>query len=180
MHSRTGFTVFSLILLLLSAAWIAFGPQPTLGVSISAPRAGLLAPDFALDTLAGDSVRLSDLRGDPVIVNVWASWCPPCRSEMPAFERVYREYAGSGLHILAVNAISQDTLENARAFVVEHDLTFPIPLDDANVVLQGYRISAFPSTFFIDREGVIHKVVLGGVSEALLRSQVEELLAGGE
>jgi peroxiredoxin len=99
---------------------------------------------------------------------------------MPAFQRVYQEYAGHGLEILAVNAIAQDSLEAARGFSVEYGLSFPIPLDIQSTTLAAYRISAFPTTFFIDRQGIIRKIVVGEVSEPLLRAQVEELLAGEE
>lgn len=180
MLTRRVFTLFSLFLLLLGAAWIAFGPPPAQGATQTAARTGLLAPDFELETLSGGNVRLADLRGSPVIVNFWASWCPPCRKEMPAFQRVYQEYAMSGLQILAVNAIAQDSLEAARGFTQEYGLSFPIPLDVQSTALEAYRISAFPTTFFIDRQGIIRKIVIGEVSEPLLRAQVEELLAGEE
>ncbi|MBN1371985.1 MAG: redoxin domain-containing protein [Anaerolineaceae bacterium] len=181
MLTRRAFTWASLILLLLSGAWIAASALPpgTLAAGgVSAPRAGLLAPDFELRTLDGSSLRLSDLRGQPVIVNVWTSWCPPCKREMPAFQRVYQEYESHGLVILAVDAIQQDSLDDVRLFVSNNALTFPILLDERSEVLSTYQISAFPSTFFVDQEGVIRKVVIGAVSEPLLRSQVEEMLGG--
>ena len=102
---------------------------------------------------------------------------PALQREMPAFERVYREYS-RGLVILAVNAFQQDILEDVRLFVNNNALTFPILLDERSEVLSTYQISAFPSTFFVDHEGVIRKVVMGAVSEPLLRSQVEEMLGG--
>lgn len=181
MLTRRAFTWASLILLLLGGAWIAASALPpgTLAAGgVSAPRAGLLAPDFELQTLDGSTVRLSDLRGQPVIVNVWASWCPPCKREMPAFQRVYQEYESRGLVILGVDAIQQDNLEDVRQFVDNNALTFPILLDERSEVLSFYQISAFPSTFFVDQEGVIRKGVIGAVSEPLLRSQVDEMLGG--
>ena len=179
MLTRRAFTWASLILLLLGGAWIAVSALPPgtlVAGSVAAPRAGLLAPDFELQTLDGSSMRLSDLRGQVVIVNVWTSWCPPCKREMPAFQRVYQEYESRGLIILAVDAFQQDILEDVRLFVNNNALTFPILLDERSEVLAAYQISAFPSTFFVDQEGVIRKVVIGAVSEPLLRSQVEEML----
>ncbi len=179
MLTRRAFTWASLIFLLLGGAWIAASALPPgtlVSGNVAAPRAGLLAPDFELQTLDGASIRLSDLRGQPVIVNVWASWCPPCKREMPAFQRVYQEYESRGLVILAVDAIQQDNLEDVRLFVSNNALTFPILLDERSEVLSLYQISAFPSTFFVDPQGVIRKVVIGAVSEPLLRSQVDEML----
>lgn len=179
MLNRRAFTWISLVILLLGGAWIAASTLPPGALAaggVSAPRAGLLAPDFELQTLNGSSMRLSDLRGQPVIVNIWASWCPPCKREMPAFQRVYEEYETRGLVILAVDAIQQDNLDDVQSFVSNNSLTFPILLDERSEVLAGYQISAFPSTFFVDQEGVIRKVVIGAVSEPLLRSQIEELL----
>ena len=181
MLTRRVFIWVSLALLLLGGAWIAASALPPgalVAGSVAAPRAGLLAPDFELQTLDGSSMSLSDLRGQVVIVNVWTSWCPPCKREMPAFQRVYQEYESRGLVILAVDAFQQDILEDVRLFVNNNALTFPILLDERSEVLSTYQISAFPSTFFVDQEGVIRKVVIGAVSEPLLRSQVEEMLGG--
>jgi len=181
MLNRRAFTWTSLVIRLLGGAWIAASARPPGALAaggVSAPRAGLLAPDFELRTLDGSSMQLSDLRGQAVIVNVWASWCPPCKLEMPALQRVYQEFKAHGLVILAVDAIQQDNLEDVQSFVSDNALTFPILLDERSEVLAGYQISAFPSTFFVDQEGVVRKVVIGAVSEPLLRSQVEELLGG--
>lgn len=179
MLTRRAFTWASLILLLLSGAWIAASALPPgalASASPAAPKAGLFAPDFELQTIDGSTLRLSDLRGQMVIVNMWASWCPPCKKEMPAFQRVYQEYAPRGLVILAVDAFEQDNLQDVREFVSANSLTFPILLDEHSEVLNTYRISAFPTTFFIDQEGVIRKVTIGAVSEPALRGQITDLL----
>ncbi len=179
MLTRRAFTWASLILLLLGGAWIAASALPPGALAaggVSAPRAGLLAPDFELQTLDGSTMRLSDLRGQPIIVNMWTSWCPPCKREMPAFQRVYQEYEPRGLVILAVNGIQEDNLEDVRLFVDNNTLTFPILLDDRREVFSIYQVTALPTTFFVDSQGVIRKVVIGAVSEPLLRSQVEEML----
>ena len=94
-------------------AWMAISanlPGGTDTPGIPAPKAGFLGPDFTLETRQGETITLSDLRGRAVIVNVWASWCGPCRAEMPALEAVYREFGGEDLELLAVNATSQDNL----------------------------------------------------------------------
>ncbi len=168
-------------ILLLGIAWIFVSADQsgdsTNGL-IPAPQKGFLAPDFTLETLDGKTVTLSDLRGQAVIVNVWASWCGPCRMEMPSFKAVYEEYKERGLVILAVNSTSQDARAAVEKFVAEFQLPFPIPLDTKGEAARLYRVSALPSTFFIGRDGVITKVVIGGpLAESTLRAEVESLLA---
>lgn len=122
-------------------------------------------------------MRLSDLRGQPVLINLWASWCPPCKAEMPAFERVYEDYHEKGFQILAVNATNQDNLNNAIQFVQDYGLSFPILLDTNGEVSRQYQLNSLPTSFFVDRNGVIQQVIVGGpMSEALLRIRVEQLL----
>lgn len=145
---------------------------------IPAPQAGFLAPGFTLETLDSGTVTLSDLRGQAVIVNLWASWCGPCRLEMPAFKKVHQEYKGRGLVILAVNSTSQDSRAAAASFVDDFQLPFMIALDLEGRVARLYRLSALPTTFFVGRDGVIRKVVIGGpLAETTLRAEVESLLA---
>jgi cytochrome c biogenesis protein CcmG/thiol:disulfide interchange protein DsbE len=174
--------LMTLLILVASAAWIwtsRADPQATTNGGIPAPIQGFKAPDFKLNTLQGGSVQLSDLRGKPVLVSLWASWCPPCKAEMPAFEKVYRQYADQGLTILAVNASNQDSQAEAQAFVQANDLTFPILLDTQGRVSQLYDLRSLPTSFFIGRDGVIQEVVVGGpLSEAGLQIRVERLLKG--
>jgi peroxiredoxin len=175
------FQITAIALLLVGALWIGVSTQLPGGTSnpgIPAPQEGFLAPDFTLKTLAGESITLSDLQGQAVLVNVWASWCMPCRAEMPAMERIYQEYQDDGFVILAVNATDQDSVGNARAFVEEYGLTFPILLDHDGAVGAQYQVTALPSSFFILPDGTIEEVVFGGpMAEALLRTRVETLLA---
>jgi peroxiredoxin len=148
------------------------------GGRIPSPRAGFLAPDFHVETLDGEVLTLSDLRGRPVVLNFWATWCPPCRAEMPALEAAYREHGDEGLEIVGMDATSQDSLPAVVAFVDELHLTFPIGLDTSGEVQRLYLIRAFPTTFFIDRQGTIREVAIGGpLAEAHIRSAVAELLA---
>jgi len=147
------------------------------GAPPPSPRQGFSAPDFTLDLLGGEQVTLSDLRGKVVLVNLWASWCLPCRAEMPAIEKVYRANKDRGLEVLAVNSTFQDREAEAAAFVQTFGLTFLIPLDRTGAVSARYQLRALPSTYFVDRQGVIRSVVIGGpMSEATLQSMVEALL----
>ena len=142
------------------------------------------APDFFLRTLNGRSVRLSDYRGKTVVLNFWASWCPPCRREMPDFQTLWEERGPSGpddLVILAVNLLPEDTIAAAEGFVDEFGLTFPILLDTSRgEVSRRYGVQALPATFFIDRDGIVRTTALGSVFGHLLEVGVADAdTAGG-
>jgi thiol-disulfide isomerase/thioredoxin len=176
---RFAATLLATLALGFGWAWLSRAPAAatTGGAPPPSPREGFSAPDFALDGLGGQQVRLADLRGQVVVVNLWASWCLPCRAEMPALERAYQAYRDAGLVVLAVNATDQDDERLAAEFAGELGLTFPILLDRAGEASARYRLQALPSTYFIDRQGIIRSVVIGGpMSEALIRSKVEDLL----
>ena len=151
-------------LLLLGAGWIAATRQAggADGAASVGPRPGFAAPEFALPMLDGTTVRLSDLRGQVVILNVWASWCPPCRAEMPELERLHETGRERGLAVLAVNSTVQDSEAEARAFLDAGRLTLPIALDVSGEVTRSYEVRALPTTFFIDADGIVRRVVLGG------------------
>ena len=111
------------------------------------------------------------------MVNFWASWCGPCRSEMPVIEQVYGDDHDRGLSVIAINTTFQNSQAEARAFARELGLTFPIVLDLDGSVSKTYLLRALPSTYIVDRHGIIRAVILGGpMTEALLRSKVEPLL----
>jgi peroxiredoxin len=171
------------ITLIIGLAWIQISAVPaaaTTGGAIPSPREGFAAPDFTLGTMNGDEVTLSNLRGQAVVINIWASWCPPCRAEMPAIQAVYEKNRDRGLEVLAVNTTYQDSERDAQAFVQEYGLTFPVPMDRDGSVSRQYQLRALPSTFFVDRNGIIRKVVLGGpMSETTIQTAVEEILEEG-
>jgi peroxiredoxin len=174
--------VISILTLLVSAAWIGYSatlPGTTIIQGIPAPQKGFLAPDFTLLTPEGESVTLSDLRGQAVLINFWASWCGPCRREMPAMQQVYDDLKDEGFVVLAVNTTYNDSVSKAMAFLDEYDLTFTTLMDISGEVSQLYQLRATPTSFFVDPDGVIQEVVLGGpMAEALLRTRVENLLEG--
>jgi peroxiredoxin len=145
--------------------------------SSPSPREGFFAPDFTLDTLQGEQVKLSGLRGKVIVVNFWTTWCPPCRAETPALERSYEAYKDSDVVILGVNLTDQDSLKEVESFVHEFGLTYPILLDRDGAVGLLYQLSGLPTTLFINREGIIRTVVIGGpMSETSIRSKIEALL----
>ncbi|MFC1997020.1 peroxiredoxin family protein [Chloroflexota bacterium] len=173
-------TITSILILALGAGWIWMSAVPqgsTTPGGIPAPQEEFLAPDFKLNTLDGDSITLSDLRGKAVLVNFWATWCPPCRSEMPAMQQVFDDYGPDELVILAVNSSYQDQSDDVDTFVFERGLTFPVLLDTTGEISDQYQVNSLPTTFFIDPEGIIKEIVIGGpMSEALLRTRVDRLL----
>lgn len=176
--NRTQRIIFYILVLITGAAWIALSPIKGDSISAgSAPQTGFTAPDFTLTTITGENITLSKLKGQAVLVNVWATWCPPCKAEMPAMEKVYNEYKDQGFVVLAVNSTFQDTSENIQPFIKEYGLTFPVLLDETGKVTANYQVRSLPSSFFINRQGIITEVVIGGpMSEALLRTRIEEAL----
>ncbi len=180
MQPKTRQRFYAALLLLAALGWIIIS-RDTSGNStagkIPAPQAGFLAPDFTLTTLDGETVSLADYRGQAVLLNYWATWCPPCKAEMPAMQRVYETYRARGFVVLAVNATNQDTIGDVEAFVREYGLTFPVLLDSEGRVGALYRINALPTSFFIRPDGIIEEVVIGGpMSEALMGTRAETLL----
>ena len=181
MQSPRWFRIIGSLLLGLLWIWLSSdrGGNSSDGY-VSSPRKGFLAPDFTLETMDGEEVTLSNLRGQVVILNLWASWCGPCRKEMPTFKEFHEEYREKGVVILAVNSTSQDSVPAVEAFVNEFQLPFTILMDHAGTVSRLYGLQALPTTFFIDRFGMISRVVIGGpLSESTLRAEVDSLLAGG-
>lgn len=168
---------------LLGVFWIWQSAVPataTTGGLVPSPREGFPAPEFTLPTLDGEEVTLSSLRGQVVVINLWTSWCPPCREEMPAIEQVYGQYREQGLVVLGLNSTFQDDEEAAAAFVRELGLTFPILLDRTGAASRRYQLQALPTTYFVDRQGIIRSVVLGGpMSPATIESKIVDLLAEG-
>ena len=145
--------------------------------TVAVPQQGFLAPEFELTTSTGETIKLSDLRGQAILVNLWATWCPPCRAEMKSIEKVYKEYKDQGLVVLAVNMTYQDDPQKVMPFVTEQGLTFPILLDPTGDMAHAYQLRSLPSSFFIGRDGIIHEVVMGGpMAEASLRTRVEDIL----
>jgi len=141
-----------------------------------APVAGALAPDFTLVNLEGDRVRLSDFHGQPVLINLWATWCGPCRIEMPAIQSRFEKYQDDGFAVLAVNFDEQRA--DVQAFRDEFGLTFQILLDPGAEVQKLYRNRSYPSSFFIDRAGVIQVQHIGVMTEGQLDENLKKIGLG--
>ncbi|MFQ5854339.1 MAG: TlpA family protein disulfide reductase [Anaerolineae bacterium] len=172
--------------LLLVIAGCGRGPAaPSLRQSsaqVVAPRPGALAPDFTVTLLDGRTLALADLRGRPLILNFWATWCVPCRREMPLIETLYAAQAGlsavpaqagDGLTVLAVNY--GEGPDVVAGFVTEGGYTFPIALDRDLELARTYLVHGMPTTYFIDRDGIIRQVHIGEMAGDLLQSYVTEI-----
>jgi len=133
---------------------LASSTTPTQGTQV-----GDLAPDFQLNNLEGKPVSLGDLRGKPVILNFWGTWCHPCVSEMPLIQKVHEEQSAEGLVLLAINM--GGTSSQVKEFLQAHNLSLPVLLDTRQDVARRYNIQYIPTTFFIDKEGIIQTVKIG-------------------
>jgi peroxiredoxin len=156
-------TIVAALVVLVGAGWLV--RDRFLPVEV-----GTSAPDFVASDLQGNPVSLADLRGQVVLLNIWATWCPPCREEMPSMERLYRAVGPEGLRVVAVSIDADggkiDESGHAggdiAAFAKEMDLTFTIWHDPKGSIQRTYRATAVPESFLIDRDGTIIKKVIGG------------------
>ncbi len=141
---------------------------------------GRAAPDFVLTTPDGGRVRFSDLRGQPVFVNFWASWCTPCRKEMPEIVRAYAEHRSEGLQIVAVDL--QENGDQVRQFAADFGVTFPIAIDPTGGVGTSWRIGGpiqgIPSSYFVDAGGVVRARVFGPLTQQTIADNLKTIGVG--
>jgi len=132
------------------------------------------APDFTLQDLSGKKVSLAGLKGSVVLVEFWATWCPPCRTSIPALEKLHRAYAGKGLAILAVS-MDEGSWDEVRAFCSEHHITYTV-LQGTEQVSTKYAVRMIPATYLVDRQGTIQKRYLGEMNEERIEKDIQSLL----
>jgi Thiol-disulfide isomerase and thioredoxins len=134
----------------------------------------MAAPDFTVQDAEGNSVKLSDLFGKPIVLNFWATWCPPCRSEMPDFNAVFEEL-GEDIHFVMLDAVdgTRETREIGEAYVAEQGFTFPVYYDMEQEAVIQYGIRAFPTTIFIDSEGYVAAGAEGAIDQETLRKGID-------
>ena len=118
-----------------------------------APEVGAIAPEYSAVTLAGDSVSLADLKGEVVLLNVWATWCIPCQEEIPALQRLHEQYSGQGLRIVGVSVDARGEEQNVEEFAESFGVGYDVWLDPAERVISTFRVLGVPNTYLIDREG---------------------------
>lgn len=169
---RRFFVWVAVLLALLALAYKGLQPVQTAPRTVGV-EVGQIAPDFTLTTLSGSRVRLWSLRGQPVMVNFFASWCVPCNEEAPELESVAR--TTHGLRLLGVDLLgSEVSIQAVRDFVHRHGITYPVLLDANNNVSNQYQVAFAPTTYFIDRQGVIQDVetvrlTAGDIRQALAK-----------
>jgi cytochrome c biogenesis protein CcmG/thiol:disulfide interchange protein DsbE len=139
-----------------------------------APPAGTMAPDFQLRTFDGKSIRLSDFRGKPVVVNFWASWCVPCRDEEPALDQLAATYQKQGIVFLGVNM--QDTPSDAQTFMRQFQIDYPVVTDSTGAVYINYGVVGVPETYLVNRQGKLVQKITGPVDATTLTPSLEALL----
>lgn len=150
------------LLLFFGLPVLAFASSERPAISPQVVRAGSPAPDFTLENMQGETVNLSQLRGKVVIVNFWATWCPPCRQEMPSMEVLHQTFKDDDLVLLAVN-VEKSGRKAVAKFLQDSPYSFPILLDDKQQVQNLYSVFQYPASFIVDRNGIIVKKVIGAV-----------------
>ncbi len=182
-HNRPGFRKGALALLTIallgllvvqactsSSQAVPDGQQEaSVGINV-----GEIAPDFTLKDLDGNLVRLSDLRGNVVFINFWATWCPPCRAEMPEIEAVHQEYKDKGVVVLGVDISEPES--TVRQYIQQGGFSWAIVLDGTGEVARDYQIAAIPTSFFLDREGIIRAVSIGAITKRAMEDKLAEAM----
>jgi len=143
------------------------------------PEAGKdKAPDFIMSDTDGNNISLHEIiaNGKPVVLNFWASWCPPCKGEMPEFETVYREF-GNEVQFIMINLADgqRETVETGTKYIKDQGYTFPVYFDTKLDGASSYGINSIPTTLFIDKDGYISTQVIGSINENALKSEIEKI-----
>ncbi|RPI91819.1 MAG: alkyl hydroperoxide reductase [Chloroflexi bacterium] len=163
-------------ILILASIYFVLGEQaPQADLSTVPAKVSFPAPELTLMDLQGSSRSLADYRGQVVLVNLWATWCPPCKEEMPALQAFYDKYRESGFVIIAVN--DGDPKADVLQFVEDYELTFPVWLDPTYIATeQAFRTLSLPTSFVIDRNGTIQLTWVGGINSTMLEKHIAPLI----
>lgn len=170
---------FAVVALLALLGWGLFKtaapPSEPVSQTVGIQK-GNIAPDFELLTAEGKPVKLSDLRGQKVIVNLWATWCPPCRAEIPDMQAFYEENKDKGVVILGVNLTStENSVEDVAAFTKGYGMTFPVVLDVEKQVANQYQAISIPTSYMIDSKGIIQEKFIGPMNHEQMESFVSAM-----
>jgi peroxiredoxin len=156
----------------MAASYFGYGSLSR-GASAGVSRAKTKAPDFTVTDSSGKQVKLSDLRGKPTVVNFWATWCPPCRGEMPHFDEAYREIGGE-VNFMMVDLVGGgETPGKAKKFVADQGFTFPVYFDETGEAARRYEVSAIPTSLFVDAEGNLAATSVGAINKQSLMDGIK-------
>ncbi|KZR60089.1 peroxiredoxin family protein [Pseudobacillus badius] len=142
-------------------------------------KKGTMAPNFKLKNLSGETISLSDYKGKKILLNFWASWCPPCKEEMPSIQKYYEERADkSNVEVITVNMTKheQGDIERVKKFIREHKLTFPVLLDEKGEIMNLYNIRVFPTTYIINEAGMITDIASLPLDDKIIEDLIHEQL----
>ena len=137
---------------------------------------GEKAPDFQLQTLSGKDIKLSDIEGKKVILNFWATWCPPCKAEMPHIQEFYQDQKKNNVEVLSVNeTTAEKDPNNVGTFIDNYGLTFPVLLDRSGEVGQTYQAFTIPTSYIIDTKGIIQKKIVGPMDKEMMTELIKSI-----
>jgi len=175
--ARIRWSILIVVTAVVGVAWLFANRLPadaarSVGALPPAPAVGHPAPNFTLTGLDGQTFTLSDLRGKPVVLNFWATWCPPCRAEMPELQAASERLAGE-VAIIGVN--QGENAQQVTDFTRSLGFTFPMPLDERMDVSRQYLVRNLPTTFFIDRDGIVRYTQIGPLTEATLVQRLKTI-----
>lgn len=176
-----GSAAFALLLLLAAVGYNLLSkkakPQQNT-VAASSQTSKISAPDFTVQDENGNDVSLSDFKGKPVVLNFWASWCPPCKAEMPDYQKMVQQYSSQGVIFMMVNMTdgSRETTETAKQFLKERKYTFPAYFDMNSNAANAYCISSIPYSIFIDKDGNIVNAYQGMIDAATMKKNIGAIM----
>ncbi len=148
--------------------------EPSGGIRSTLPNEGDMAPPFKVTTFDGKTISFEDLKGKPIVLNFWASWCVPCKAEARDLEEAYELFKDLGVEFVGVAV--QDTREDALNFIKKYGLSYPNGLDETGDLARDYKIYGIPKTFVIDREGRFIFMHTGSITKELLSKQIKKLI----
>ena len=181
LNSRFTWSIFIVTLALLGIGWIALSQEAVTSLDpgsdlTEAPIPGYLAPTFVLNSTLGEEMAMEEFLGHPVVLNFWATWCPPCRAEVPHFQDASVKYNG---RVTIVGIDQGEPQSVVTDFANSFALSYPLLLDQDNSVNRQYGVSALPTTVFVDAQGVVREVYTGIINGAVLQDRIENLLDEG-
>lgn len=173
---RNSLKILLLLVIVIAAAVVLYNFLGSRTEHSSIGESSSPAVDFTVTDQQGNSVSLSDMKGRPVIINFWASWCSPCRSEMPHFDKMYKEY-GNEIQFMMVNLTGDsETVDTASSYIESEGYSFPVYYDTDGEGASAYSVYSIPATYFIDAKGNIVSQAQGALDESTLQKAIDQLL----